>query len=129
MSASTTSASAACSNGHVFVFAGDITMMQEGYPCQCGRTKYSNQKAMSIQRYDLYFTGSPIEKGDDGEYVLYSDHLLGLQRQREELLAWLKNKRLLILDGVPVLATNKESMEHLLDSIIDHIEQQPKQQP
>lgn len=43
-----------------------------------------------IQRYeDCNPKNSAITESDSGDYVLYSDHLEAMKKEREELIAWL----------------------------------------
>lgn len=58
-----TSSAASCANGHVFIYAGDISMMQDGYPCVCGMTKYrASTNEVHIYSIEDLFAGDLSNK-------------------------------------------------------------------
>ncbi len=72
----------ACSNGHSFIFAG-TTPMPDGWPCQCGKTRWSKPSDYSCEETAKEVRDHYEGLIDKGELITKEEHLR-LVREAED---------------------------------------------
>lgn len=65
-----TSSSAACSNGHYFIYAGDPDSIPDGYPCVCGKTKRIRDVPPGTEEVHIYSIDDLFGKNLSGKKIV-----------------------------------------------------------